>query len=128
MTHEDTKWIEPGFFSRVYYLFVLPFGILASLNMLVLLLFGVDTHYEMLYQISTVAVATRREVYGVLFSVLDALPVSILFGYALVGSLPFSIRFWRFRNTPAGRFLKHRSVQKNKSDVSDTQPGKLTVE
>ncbi len=128
MTHEDTtlqfKWVEPGFFTRVYYLFVLPFMILASINMLVLLFLGAETHYEMLFQISTVAVATRKWIYGVLFSVLDALPVSILFGYAVVGSLPFSIRFWRFRNTPAGRFLRSRK----KSDISDTDPEKVTVE
>lgn len=131
MTHENTtlqfKWVEPGFFTRVYYLFVLPFGILASLNMLVLLFLGFDTHYEMLYQISTVAVATRKWIYGVLFSVLDALPVSILFGYAVVGSLPFHFKFWKFRKSPAGRYLRHRKLRK-KSDISDTDPEKVTVE
>ena len=127
MKHEDStlRWIEPGFFARVYYLFVVPFAILASLSMLVLLTFGADTHYEMLYQISAFAVSTRRWIYGVLLLVLDALPASILFGYALVGSLPFSVRFWKFRKSPAGRFLKAR---KNKSDVSDTHSTKVTVE
>lgn len=127
MKHEDStlQWIEPGFFSRVYYLFVVPFAILASLNMLILLFCGVDTHYEVLSQIAANAVSTRRWIYGVLFSVLDALPASILFGYALVGSLPFSVRFWKFRKSPAGRFLRAR---KNKSDVSDTHSHKVTVE
>ena len=127
MKHEDTtlQWIEPGFFSRVYYLFVVPFAILASLNMLVLLFFGAETHYEVLYQIAAMAVQTRRWVYEVLFSVLDALPASILIGYALIGSLPFSVRFWKFRKSPAGRFLRSR---KSKSDVSDTHSTKVTVE
>lgn len=119
------RLIELSFRTRIYYLFVVPFYILASVNMLILLLCGVDAHYQMLVEVSEFAVNARRMLYGVLFHVLDALPGSILFGYAVVGSLPISVRFWKFRKSPAGRFLRAR---KNKRDISDTDSTKVTVE
>lgn len=103
-----TQWIEPGFFTRVYYLFVVPFAIMGSLNLGVLLTFGAETHYEMLYQISAFAVTARWWAYDLLNEAIDAVSIGVFFAYALVGSLPFSFRFWKFRKSPAGRLWKAR--------------------
>ena len=120
------QWIEPDFLDRLYYLLVVPFAILASINTLVMLLFGVEAHYEMIYQISQIAIDLRAFISSTMLSVINGLSLVLFVVCSLVGSLPVSNRYWRYSETPAGRYEKYRQ-EKKKSDVIDLEPHQFTV-
>lgn len=124
----DTKpqWIEPGFLHRLYYLLVVPFAILASINTLVMLLFGVEAHYEMIYQISQIASYLRVFISSTMLSVINGLSLVLFVVFNLVGSLPVSSRYWRYSKTPVGRYGKYRQ-EKKKSDVIELEPHEFTI-
>ena len=121
-----TRWIEPGFLDRLYYLFVVPFAILASINTLVMLLFGVEAHYEVIYQLSLIAGDLRASISSTMLIVINVLPFAFLCAFAIVGSLPIRIRYWDYSKTPVGRYGLYRQ-EKKKSDVIELEPDKFKV-
>ena len=124
----DTKprWIEPGFLDRLYYLLVVPCAILASINTLVMLLFGVEAHYEMIYQLSLVASNLRTSISSTMLSAIDILPFAFFCAFAIVGSLPIRTWYSDYSKTPVGRYGQYRQ-EKRKSDVIELDPDKFTV-